>query len=217
MKTIKTEDILHKAWLYKILTAVYSNIYLAQNLYFKGGTCASMLGYLDRFSVDLDMDFVGKTEDISTIRKKLEQIWVELGLEIKDQSKNTIQYFLKYPNATGQRNTIAIDAVFPVPKANVYESKKFVDIDRTIICQNVETMFANKLVAVMDRFEKHGAIAGRDIYDIHHFFSQNFSFSDAVIAERTGKKTKDFLFELVAFIEKHIKETILIQDLSNLL
>ena len=31
------------------------------------------------------------------------------------------------------------------------------------------------------------------------------------------KKTKDFLTELIAFIEKHITETILAQDLSNLL
>ena len=217
MKTIKTQDILHKVWLYKILSAVYSDIYLAQNLYFKGGTCASMLGYLDRFSVDLDMDFVGKVEDMASVRERLEKIWVELGLEIKDQSKNTIQYFLKYPNTTHDRNTLAIDAVFPIPKANVYEAKKFIDIDRTIICQSKETMFGNKLVAVLDRFEKHGAIAGRDIYDIHHFFSQNFSFNEAVITERTGKNTKDFLVELISFIEKNITETILTQDLSNLL
>lgn len=217
MNTTKTQDVLHKAWLYKILSAVYSDIYLAQNLYFKGGTCASMLGLLDRFSIDLDMDFVGKIEDMPALRERLEKIWVELGLEIKDQSKNTIQYFLKYPNTTGDRNTVAIDAVFPVPKANVYEAKKFIDIDRTIICQSVETMFANKLVAVLDRFEKHGAIAGRDIYDIQHFFSQGLSFNEAVIMERTGKNTKDFLVELIAFIEKHITEKILVQDLSNLL
>ena len=176
-----------------------------------------MLGYLDRFSVDLDMDFVGKTEDMGAVRERLEKIWIEFGLEIKDQSKNTIQYFLKYPNTAQERNTLAIDAVFPIPKANIYEAKKFRDIDRTIICQSKETMFGNKLVAVMDRWQKHGAIAGRDIYDIHHFFSQNFSFNEAVILERTGKKTKDFLFELIAFTEKHITETIIVQDLSNLL
>ena len=217
MKTTNSKDIMHKVWLYKILSAIYSDIYLAQNLYFKGGTCASMLGYLDRFSVDLDLDFLGKTEDVPAIRKMLEKIWVELGLEIKDQSKNTIQYFLKYPNKDGDRNTIAIDAVFPVPKANTYEPKRFVDIDRTIICQTKETMFANKLVAVLDRYEKHGAIAGRDIYDINHFFSQNFSFNDAVIKERTGKDTKIFLIELIDFIEKNITDMILTQDLSNLL
>jgi len=52
---------------------------------------------------------------------------------------------------------------------------------------------------------------------VHTFFSQNFSFNEAVIMERTGKKTKDFLIELIAFIEKHITETIITQDLSNLL
>ena len=217
MNTTDKKDVIHKAWLYKILSAVYADSFIAHNLYFKGGTCASMLGYLDRFSVDIDLDFVGNAKDIPALREILERIFSDLGLEIKDQSKNTIQYFLKYPNTAGERNTVAIDAVFPVPKANLYEPKRFIDIDRTIICQTKETMFGKKLVAVMDRLKKHGAIAGRDIYDVHHFFSHNFSFTEAVILERTGKKTKDFFQELTVFIEKHITDTILIQDLSNLL
>lgn len=217
MKTTNKKDVIHKAWLYKVLSAMYVDSFLAQNLYFKGGTCASMLGYLDRFSVDIDLDFVGTAGDIPVIRKILESLFSELGLEIKDQSKNTIQYFLKYPNVAGERNTLAIDAVFPVPKANTYEPKRFIDIDRTIICQTKETMFGNKLVAVMDRFEKHGAIAGRDIYDVHHFFSHNFSFSDEVIRERTGMDTSAFFTKLISFIEVHITDTILTQDLNNLL
>ena len=217
MRTTDTKDVIHKVWLYKVLSAIYADSFIAQNLYFKGGTCASMLGYLDRFSVDIDMDFVGQTEDISAVRKILERIFSGLGLEIKDQSKNTIQYFLKYPNTAGGRKTLALYVVFPAPKAKVYEPKRVVDIDRTIICQTKETMFANKLVAVMDRFKKHEAIAGRDIYDVHHFFSNNFSFAEAVILERTGKETKDFFQELILFIEKRITETILVQDLSNLL
>lgn len=217
MKTTNKKDVIHKAWLYKVLSAVYADSFLAQNLYFKGGTCASMLGYLDRFSVDIDMDFVGKIKDIPVLRNILEPLFADVGLEIKDQSKNTIQYFLRYPNADGERSTLAIDAFFPVPKANTYEPKRFIDIDRTIICQTKETMFANKLVAVIDRFEKHGAIAGRDIYDIRHFFLRNFSFTEAVIRERTGMDTKAFLERLVSFIEAHITDTILTQDLNNLL
>src|SRR3989338_4509802 len=130
MNTTDKKDVLHKAWLYKVLSAVYADSFLAQNLYFKGVTCASMLGYLDRFSVDIDLDFVGKKGDIPAIRKILERIFVELGLEIKDQSKNTVQYFLKYPNTMGERNTLALDAVFPAPKAKVYQPKRFVDIYR---------------------------------------------------------------------------------------
>jgi predicted nucleotidyltransferase component of viral defense system len=176
-----------------------------------------MLGYLDRFSVDLDFDYIGKVEDIINVRGILERIWTDLGLEIKDQSKNTIQYFLKYPNTQNERNTIAIDAFFPITKSNTYEPKHFIDIDRTIICQTRETMFGNKLVAILDRYEKHGAIAGRDMYDIHHFFSQNMTFNDAVIKERTDKEAKTFLMELIKFIDKNINETILIQDLGSLL
>ncbi|MFZ3151113.1 MAG: hypothetical protein WA116_05435 [Anaerolineaceae bacterium] len=31
------------------------------------------------------------------------------------------------------------------------------------------TVFANKLVAPIDRFQKHHSIAGKNFYAIHHF------------------------------------------------
>ena len=56
MIPIRPADARHKAQLLRLLTAIVDSPYLSQNLYFKGGTCASMLGFLDRFSVDLDFD-----------------------------------------------------------------------------------------------------------------------------------------------------------------
>ncbi|HIP71371.1 MAG TPA: hypothetical protein EYH05_08260, partial [Anaerolineae bacterium] len=46
----------HRIQLTRLLTEILDDPYLAASLYFKGGTCAAMLGYLDRFSVDLDFD-----------------------------------------------------------------------------------------------------------------------------------------------------------------
>lgn len=40
----------------RLLIEIVDQPVLAHNLVFKGGTCAGMLGYLDRFSVDLDFD-----------------------------------------------------------------------------------------------------------------------------------------------------------------
>ena len=57
----------------------------------------------------------------------------------------------------------------PPPKSNVYETVRLVEIDRIATCQTIETMFANKLVALIERREKTGSIAGRDLYDVHHF------------------------------------------------
>jgi len=168
------KDAVHKAWLYRILEAIADDKYLATALYFKGGTCASMLGYLDRFSVDLDFDFKGEKKDVPRARKALENIFAKLDLIIKDKSKVGLQYFLKYKATDSDRNILKIDVTFPVIKSSKYEPKILEEIDRFITCQTKETMFAHKLVAVLDRFEKTGGIAGRDIYDIHYFFIKGF-------------------------------------------
>lgn len=217
MITITTGDAIHKAWLYRLLISIVDNNNLHQ-LYFKGGTCAAMRGFLDRFSVDLDFDYVGSPEDLQKIRREMKKIFNGLNLEIKNESTKVPQYFLKYENKSlDTRNTLKIDVTFPPPKANKYEAVSLVDIGRVIICQNRETMFANKLVAVIDRFEKNTSIAGRDIYDIHHFFIRGFTYDSEVIIERTGLPVLDFFKKLKTFIDKNINEKILGQDLNALI
>lgn len=211
------KDAIHKAWLYRLLAEIYDEPLLAGSLYFKGGTCAAMLGYLDRFSVDLDFDFVGELSDMEKIQKRLGKVFQKLGLEIKDQSKNVPQYFLKYLAKENERNTLKLDVAFSPPKTNKYEPKEFTDIDRIINCQTIETMFANKLVALIDRYEKNESIAGRDMYDIHHFFWQGYRYDSEVIEERRKKPALEFFRELKDFAEKNITETIINQDLNVLL
>ena len=106
------KDALHRAWLYRLLIAIYDNEYLSESLYFKGGTCAAMLGWLDRFSVDLDFDLMVEKNEMSKVRKEMEKIFKNLGMKIKDQSKNTPQYFLKYDAPKDFRNTLKIDVTF---------------------------------------------------------------------------------------------------------
>jgi len=210
---------IHKAWLYRVLEGITSKPELTSVLYFKGGTCASMLGWLDRFSVDLDFDYVGTSENVTNTRRLLEKVFEELGLIIKDSSKSGIQYFLKYnnPNSEIERNTLKIDTSFPVLKTNKYEIQKLIDIDRFLNCQTKETMFAHKMLAVMGRFKNEGHIAGRDMYDIHHFFIKGFSYDTEVIKEDYKKSIKDFLTELHEFITKEVTEKVLDEDLNTLL
>ena len=217
MITLNPQDSLHKAWMYRVLIRIIDNDNL-RNLYFKGGTCAAMLGRLDRFSVDLDFDYVGEANELLIIKKELKLIFKELDLEIKDESKQGAQFFLKYPTESSyQRNTLKIDITFPSPPANNYELERLVDINRTLFCQDEKTMFANKLVAILDRYKKSNSIAGRDIYDIHHFFLAGYEYNAEVIKERTGLSVKDFFRELKIFIETKITDTILSQDLNYLL
>lgn len=207
----------HKAWLYRILTHIYDDHTLAASLYFKGGTCAAMRGFLDRYSVDLDFDYIAPQNEMNNIRKRMEEIFRKIGLEIKEKSQNAPQYFLRYPAVLNERNTLKIDVTFPPPKSNVYEAAAFSEINRVITCQTIETMFANKLVALIDRWEKNRSIAGRDIYDIHHFFIQGFGYDADVISERTKKSPAIFFQGLIDFIELEITQTIIEQDINALL
>ena len=213
------KDAIHKAWLYRLLSAIYDNSILASSLYFKGGTCAAMREFLDRFSIDLDFDYIVEKKDLSKIKSNLEIIFSDLGLIIKDSSKNVPQYFLKYPaTKESKRNTVKIDVTMPSLKSNQYEPVRLLDIDRIVFCQTIETMFANKLVALIDRWEKNNSIAGRDLYDIHYFFLSGHRYNKDVIIERRKNKDLKFFFqELINFIQKEITETIINQDINMLL
>jgi hypothetical protein len=155
---------------------------------------------------------------LEKVRCELEKIFEDLGLEIKDACVTVPQFFLKYPNQdVSGRNTLKIAISFPPPKANIYEPIRLVDIGRVVICQNVSTMFANKLVAVLDRSKRNHSLAGRDIYDIHHFFLSGYNYNQDVITERTGLSLIDFFKKLSDFISEHVTETILNQDLNPLI
>ena len=142
---------------------------LAHNLAFKGGTCAELLGYLDRFSVDLDFDIL-KNADETVLRNEFHQVFDYLGLKIAGEFDKVLFFQLQYPNGPGKRNTLKVGASNLNVKANQYKVQYFTEIDRLMNSQTIETMFANKLVAIIDRVELHQSIAGRDIYDIHYFF-----------------------------------------------
>lgn len=213
----QTKDAIHKAWLYRLLTKLADDAELMNDLCFKGGTCASMLDYLDRFSIDLDFDYIGEKKSVAKTRKQLTKHFIDLELEIKDFSKSGIQYFLKYPSESSQRNTLKLEASFPPPQSNEYKREYFFDIDRTIPCQTIETMFANKLVAILDRYEKHHSLAGRDLYDIHYFFLKGFRYKIEVIEERRNVSLYVFFQELVSFVEKKFTETNIREDISTLL
>lgn len=212
----KPSDTMHKAWLYRLLIEVADDIFLVSLLRFKGGTCASMQGIIERFSIDLDFDLIDQSK-IPQIRNHLEKIFKKLNLTIKDQSEKTPQYFLKYENQEGESNTMKIDVTFPPPTTNEYEPIRFTEIDRIIHCQTIPTMFANKLVTSMERFTKYGSIAGRDFFDLHTLFLKGLLYKQEIIEERTQKTVFEFLKNLIAFIKTHLTQTIIDQDLNTLL
>lgn len=216
MIVVRHEDVLHKTQLLRLLAALFDNPVLSRGILFKGGTCASMLGFLDRFSVDLDFDLEpGQVEEV--LRKEFYIVFKGLDLKIKDESKKALEFFLEYIAPKNFRNTIKVDALNQFYKKNVYKAQFLPEINRYAKCATIETMFSHKLIAPIDRFKKHKSIAGRDIYDIHHFFMNGYKFIPEIIEDRMGKSVKDFLVELEGFIEKHITERQITEDLSPIL
>ena len=212
----KPEDALHKAELYRLLMKIFDHTAVSQQIYFKGGSCAAMLGFLDRFSVDLDFD-LKKDADKGQIDKILRNIFKNLDLEISQKSRRSLFYIVKYNSKDRMRNSIKVSMIDQALKSNVYQSFYLEEIGRLVFCQSKETMFANKLVAVTDRYKKHKTIAGRDIYDIHYFFLSGAGYEADVIKERTGKKPVQYLKDLVRFIDIKVTDKILNEDLSFLL
>lgn len=212
----KQSDAIHKSWLYKVLIEIADNNFLASQLRFKGGTAASMLGYIERFSVGLDFDLVDSS-NLAKTRVNLEKVFKKLHLRIDDQSRMAPQYFLKYENLPLERNTVKLDVNFPSPKSNDYEARRFTEIDRIIYCQTIETMFANKLVALKARYDRNKSIAGRDLFDIWSFFFNGFGFKNEIIEERTGKTATQYLAELKDFIKNVVTQEAIDQDLNILL
>lgn len=206
----------HKAQLFRLLSEILDNPKLSTKMYFKGGTCAKMLGWLDRFSVDLDFD-LDESADKDIFRKEFHRIFKDLDLLVKDESREALQFFLKYDAPEGQRNTIKLEILDKVFKHNKYKSYYLSPVERTALCQTKETMFAHKLVALKDRFEKGQGIAGRDLYDIHHFFIQGFDYNHALIKERTGKNALDYLRPLQGFIQDKVTQKQIEEDLNVLL
>ena len=216
MIDIRPEDIIHKSYLNRLLIEIIDRPALAHNLAFKGGTCAAMLGYLDRFSIDLDFDVL-KNADEAAIRNELHQVFDYLGLTVTGELDNVLFFQLRYPNEPGKRNSMKVGASSLVVKANQYQVHYLPEIDRLMNCQTVETMYANKLVAVIDRYDLRRSIAGRDIYDTHHFFVRGYSYHAPVIQERTGLEPREYLRKLSAFIKKRVTQTIINEDLNTLL
>jgi len=216
MLNIRAEDIIHKSYLNRLLMEIIDRPAMSQGLIFKGGTCASMLGYLDQFSVDLDFDAINNADE-AVLRNEFYEVFDHLDFIIMKEHRKALFFQIRYPGDPGKRNTMKISASNLRVEANQSKAQYLTEIDRFMKCQTIETMFANKLVAVMDRYKSHRTIAGRDIYDIHYFFIHGYSYHAPVIQERTGLKPKDYLEKLEGFIRKHVTQTIINEDLNTLL
>jgi predicted nucleotidyltransferase component of viral defense system len=102
---------------------------MAQSLAFKGGTCATMLGFLDRFSVDLDFDVL-KNADEDSLRRVFHQIFNQSGFSVALEFDKVLFFQLRYPSSPGKRSTLKVSASNKRVEANQYKAQYFPEIDR---------------------------------------------------------------------------------------
>lgn len=207
----------HRLIMFQILKDIFSSE-IWKCLAFKWWTACYFLYWLDRFSTDLDFDLVENIPDLDEkIIKIISKYW-----QIKAKNKIILSFWENLTN-------IKIDVNRKIWRANKYD---YIDFFWTMIkVQNKETIFANKLVALLERF------TNRDIYDVYFFFKNFFDINEKVIFERTwlslnelfkkiiekldklpkNYKILDWLWELLDEKQKDFVENKLISELKNIL
>lgn len=164
----------HRQILFDILQEIFREDF-SKNIAFKWWTACYFINSLDRFSTDLDFDIIQDNGEIEkNILNILKKYW-----EIKKWRNIILSYWKDDDN-------IKIDLNRNIRKNNEYEIVNFFWID--IKVQKKSTIFANKLVALIERN------TNRDIYDIWFFMKNHWEINEKIIFERTWK-TKHKLFE----------------------
>lgn len=190
----------HEVMLGKILLAIYSDKELSSVLGFKGGTACYLFYGLPRFSTDLDFNLL-KQDKIDFVFEKLSKILIDLG-EIKDKKikYNTIYFLLSYKN---DAHNIKIEISTRNIDNNNYQIKNYLGL--SVLTMTKDCIFANKLVAVLDRKK----LANRDLFDVYYFLKNSWPINEEILIKRTGRTTKEYLKEIIKYLEKNKKINIL--------
>lgn len=212
------KDALHKRQLITLLRGVLADPQLSNALYLKGGTYAALMGYLDRFSIDLDFDILtSEQKELDRLKVRLHKLFARLGFLIADESQHYLQFFLKYKSSGTRRNTLKLEVSDRVSPYNEYETVTLKELGLVCRAQTLSTMVANKFVAVLSRHEQRGSIAGRDFFDLREFLSAGLPVNQKIVEERTGMSYVEYVGKLLEFIEVKLTPNDLYADLNSLL
>lgn len=201
----------HQLIMGQILKDIYTDVSIGPLLGFKGGTCAYFFYDLPKFSVDLDFDLlVINEENQKMVLEKIVVILSKYG-QVKEQYIKRFTVFALLSYGDNDHN-IKIEINVRKLVENIkehYEIKEYLGI--SMFVAKKDYLFASKLSALTLRTET----AMRDIFDIHYFAKNNWDINAEVIKERTGKTSKEYLADCVAFIEK-VKNSQMLQGLGEL-
>lgn len=203
----------HRRMMLKVLEDISKEPLLANNLGFKGGTACYFLYGLDRFSVDLDFDILDEKKE-KEIKNSLLELLNKYG-DIKTKTSIKVNY-----SEECQSLKIDLSNRYENNKLNTYEIQDIVS-GLSFKVLRKEDIFAHKLIALIDRSASSVSgekfIANRDLYDIHFFFKNEWSFNEEIIKQQTGKDAWEYLQQARDFIEKYSNEANILERLGELL
>ncbi|MBU1045629.1 nucleotidyl transferase AbiEii/AbiGii toxin family protein [Patescibacteria group bacterium] len=179
---------------------IYSDISIAPNLGFKGGTAAFLFYELNRGSVDLDFDLLDESKK-QVVFDKIQKIATGYGKIIDSRVKrfnlvNVISYDTKSQNIKIEVNRRDF--------GSRYELKTLLGISMIVMVR--EDMFAHKLMAMYERVGK----TSRDIYDIWFFLKNNWPVNKEIIKQRSGMSFEEFLQKCAEQLGKMDNRNILV-------
>ena len=195
----------HKIMMVSILKDIYQDVAISPFLGFKGGTASYLFYGLPRYSVDLDFDLL-KPDLKKTVFLEVEKI-AKKYTTIKEKyiKKNTIFFLLSYGD---KEHNIKIE-ISTRNLENHYHILNYLGI--SILVMKKEAMFANKLVALLERKRT----ASRDLFDLYYFFSNHWKINEEIIRARTNRDIRGYLKECLDFVKKTNNKQIL-QGLGEL-
>ncbi|EKD78041.1 MAG: hypothetical protein ACD_42C00069G0004 [uncultured bacterium] len=190
---------MHKNLLLQILKDIYSDISLGPLLGFKGETAAFLFYHLGRFSVDLDFDLLDEAS-AHIVFEKIKIILNQYG-DIKEfyDKRYTLFFLLSYRRGLQNIKVEISKRQF----GSQYHVENYLGIPMLIM--NQEDVFANKLVALIERQGK----TNRDIYDVWFFLKNNFPMNKIIVEQQTKTTYQKAVSLCIAILEKKTDRGIL--------
>lgn len=173
----------HKFFLVQILKEIYSDLELATNLGFKGGTALMFFYGLPRFSVDLDFNLLDPGKE-KVIFDKVRKIILNYG-RIVDEAMKFYGPVIVLDYGFGERK-LKIE-ISSRQWDNHYETKNLLGINIKVMV--APDMFAHKLCALLDRSE----ITNRDVFDTWFFMKNQTPVNNKIIETRMGMPFDSYL------------------------
>jgi len=182
----------HKFFMLQILKDIYSDIELANNMGFKGGTALMFFYDLPRFSVDLDFNLLDPAKE-DDIYAKMRQILLKYGT-IFDEAKKFYGPIVVLDYGIGERK-LKVE-ISNRQYQNQYEVKNLLGINMKVMVSS--DMFAHKLCAMLDR----SSITNRDIFDVHFFMKNRTPINKNLVETRMNSALTDYLQLCMDMLQK---------------